>query len=162
MAMKSMKYLFAEYTNSNNETQEYIRSSSYTNMENTTYYPTVNLGSYSGNIQIKNSDESVTLTENTDYTYSNGIVTFLNELEEPYTIYAVESGSIFAGFIKDIIKDVTPDSEGIYTGAAGDGCTNTLIYDETDDNNLRYVGTNPCNFVKFNCNFICFLIFIEF
>lgn len=29
-------------------------------------------------------------------------------------------------------------------------CTNTLAYDGTADNNLRYVGYNPCNFVKFN------------
>ena len=29
-------------------------------------------------------------------------------------------------------------------------CTNTLGYDRTTDNNLRYVGTNPCNYVSFN------------
>ena len=29
-------------------------------------------------------------------------------------------------------------------------CTNTLAYDGTVDNNLRYVGANPCNYVTFN------------
>ena len=29
-------------------------------------------------------------------------------------------------------------------------CENTLAYDGTTDNNLRYVGNNPCNFVSFN------------
>jgi len=29
-------------------------------------------------------------------------------------------------------------------------CTNTLAYDGTDDNSLRYVGLNPCNYVTFN------------
>ena len=30
------------------------------------------------------------------------------------------------------------------------GCTQTLAYDGTVDNNLRYVGKNPCNYVVFN------------
>ena len=29
-------------------------------------------------------------------------------------------------------------------------CTNTMAYDGTADNNLRYVGANPCNYVSFN------------
>ena len=29
-------------------------------------------------------------------------------------------------------------------------CTNTLAYDGTSDNNLRHVGSNPCNYVTFN------------
>ena len=29
-------------------------------------------------------------------------------------------------------------------------CTNTMSYDKTEDNNLRYVGKNPCNYVRFN------------
>ena len=30
------------------------------------------------------------------------------------------------------------------------GCTNTFAYDGTSDNSLRYVGSNPCNYVNFN------------
>ena len=33
---------------------------------------------------------------------------------------------------------------------SGSSCTNTLAYDGTVDNNLRYVGANPCNYVSFN------------
>ena len=29
-------------------------------------------------------------------------------------------------------------------------CTNTLAYDGTSDNNLRYVGANPCNYIRIN------------
>ena len=36
------------------------------------------------------------------------------------------------------------------TAPAGASCTNTLAYDGTSDNNLRYVGANPCNYVTFN------------
>ena len=31
-----------------------------------------------------------------------------------------------------------------------DTCTYTFAYDGTEDNSLRYVGSNPCNYVKFN------------
>ena len=35
-------------------------------------------------------------------------------------------------------------------GISNDSCTYTLAYDGTTDNNLRYVGANPCNYVTFN------------
>ena len=35
---------------------------------------------------------------------------------------------------------------------SGDSCTYTFGYDGTVDNNLRYVGANPCNYVYFNCS----------
>ena len=41
----------------------------------------------------------------------------------------------------DVIEKSAPD---------GAICTNTLAYDNTVDNNLRYVGANPCNYVCFN------------
>ena len=141
---------YSGLTNSAGNSSEYIRSESYTTMNNTTYNPSVNLGSYSGGISISNG--TTTLVENTDYTYSNGIVTFLNSLTDNYTITAISSGSGGSGVIKDIIKDVTPDANGIYTGTPATGCTNTLAYDGTSDNNLRYIGATPCNYVKFNCD----------
>jgi len=36
------------------------------------------------------------------------------------------------------------------TAPSGASCTNTLAYDGTTDNNLRYVGADPCNYVTFN------------
>lgn len=143
---------YSGLTNSAGNSSEYIRSESYTTMNNTIYSPSVNLGAYSGGISITNSAGTVTLVENTDYTYSNGIVTFLNTLTDNYTITATSSGSGGSSVIKDIIKDVTPDTNGIYTGTPATGCTNTLAYDGTADNNLRYVGSTPCNYVKFNCD----------
>ena len=36
------------------------------------------------------------------------------------------------------------------TAPSGASCTNTLAYDGTTDNNIRYVGADPCNYVTFN------------
>ena len=43
-------------------------------------------------------------------------------------------------------------NDEVITGPApSDGsCTNTMVYDGTSDNNLRYIGKHPCNYVKFN------------
>lgn len=141
---------YSGLTNSAGNSSEYIRSESYTTMNNTTYSPSVNLGSYSGGISISNG--TTTLVENTDYTFSNGIVTFSNALTDNYTITATASGTIATTQVKGILTGVTPDANGIYTGTPATGCTNTLAYDGTTDNNLRYVGATPCNYVKFNCD----------
>ena len=52
--------------------------------------------------------------------------------------------------ITGLLTGLTPDSNGIYTPASGTGCTNKLIDDGTADHNIRYVGSNPCNYVTFN------------
>ena len=54
--------------------------------------------------------------------------------------------------IKNIVKDEPDDTLDVITKPAPEGatCTNTLAYDGTSDNNLRYVGANPCNYVSFN------------
>ena len=45
----------------------------------------------------------------------------------------------------------TTSTDVIEADIENDGsCTNTLAYDGTADNNLRYVGANPCNYVSFN------------
>ena len=57
---------------------------------------------------------------------------------------------------KDVLsyvkKNANSSSSDIYTvpGISSDSCTYTLAYDGTSDNNLRYVGKNPCNYVTFN------------
>ena len=38
----------------------------------------------------------------------------------------------------------------IDNGSSDSTCTNTFAYDGTEDNNLRYIGGNPCNYVVFN------------
>jgi len=54
--------------------------------------------------------------------------------------------------IKNIAKDEPDDTLDVITKPAPEGatCTNTFAYDGTSDNNLRYVGANPCNYVSFN------------
>ena len=61
-------------------------------------------------------------------------------------IEAVEGKDVLS-YIK---KNADSSSDGVYTvpGISSDSCTYTLAYDGTDDNNLRYVGSNPCNYVK--------------
>ena len=55
-------------------------------------------------------------------------------------------------FVKKLAEGADENSIGTIT-APIDGnptCTNTLAYDGTEENNLRYVGSNPCNYVTFN------------
>ena len=53
--------------------------------------------------------------------------------------------------IKNLVDEADPTSTDVITlDTTSDSCTNTLAYDGTSDNNLRYVGKNPCNYVTFN------------
>lgn len=132
-------------TNQAGETEEKIRYQSYDS-----FTPQVNLGSYTGTITITDNDNNE--LDASSYTFASGIVTFntLDDTKE-YTIHATASTS-GTETIEDLIDEVEPDTNGIYTGTPGDGCTNTFVYDGTADNNLRYVGSNPCNYVQFNCD----------
>ena len=55
---------------------------------------------------------------------------------------------------KDVLtyvkKNASSSTTDVYTvpNKTSDSCTYTLAYDGTSDNNLRYVGANPCNYVK--------------
>lgn len=146
----TVKINYSGLTNSSGNTEEYIRRASFTNSNNTTYTPTINLGTYSGSFEIKDAAGN-TLQQGTDYSYSNGIVTFQQNLTaDYYTVSAKQSN--LADVISDIIDGEQPDDQGIYTGTPGDNCTNTFVLDGTSDNNLRYVGSNPCNYISFNCD----------
>ena len=61
-------------------------------------------------------------------------------------------GMLGAGTIKNIVAGEPTNTTDVITKTAPEGatCTNTLAYDGTIDNNLRYVGSNPCNYVTFN------------
>ena len=54
--------------------------------------------------------------------------------------------------ITNLVKDADSSSTDVITVSdkTSDSCTYTLAYDGTTDNNLRYVGKNPCNYVTFN------------
>ncbi len=52
--------------------------------------------------------------------------------------------------ITTLVSGANKSSTDVYTvpNKTSDSCTYTLAYDGTTDNNLRYVGVNPCNYVK--------------
>ena len=54
--------------------------------------------------------------------------------------------------ITTLVSGANKSSTDVYTvpNKTSDSCTYTLAYDGTSDNNLRYVGANPCNYVTFN------------
>ena len=54
--------------------------------------------------------------------------------------------------ITTLVSGANTSSTDVYTvpDKTSDTCTYTLAYDGTSDNNLRYVGANPCNYVTFN------------
>ena len=62
-------------------------------------------------------------------------------------IEALEDAKDVLSYVK---KNANSSSSNVYTvpGISSDSCTYTLAYDGTSDNNLRYVGANPCNYVK--------------
>ena len=67
------------------------------------------------------------------------------ELEQS-TIYPERATT----FISNLVSEANSSSTDVYTvpGKTSDTCDYTLAYDGTTDNNLRYVGANPCNYVK--------------
>ena len=83
-------------TNSNSLNSEYIRSKSYTNMNNVTYVPSVTIANAPSTIVITDGSNN-TLTSGTDYTYSNGVVTFLTEIASNLTITAAGGTTIVSG-----------------------------------------------------------------
>lgn len=66
-------------------------------------------------------------------------------IKDNYTNSAVKT-------IKNIaLKTGNPASRDVIeANSVSQSCINTLAYDGTIDNNLRYVGSNPCNYISFN------------
>ena len=53
--------------------------------------------------------------------------------------------------INDLVIEHDPsNTDVIETEKVSESCENKLAFDGTTDNNLRYVGHNPCNYVSFN------------
>ena len=66
------------------------------------------------------------------------------------TSYAKEIPKSASETITTLVSGANTSSTDVYTvpNKTSDSCTYTLAYDGTTDNNLRYVGANPCNYVK--------------
>ena len=82
---------YVNCTNSSSLSSEYIRSKSFTNMNNVTYIPSVTIANAPASITITDASNN-TLISGTNYTYSNGVVTFLTEITSNLTITAASSG----------------------------------------------------------------------
>ena len=68
------------------------------------------------------------------------------------TMDATVSEEVGVDTIMNLVAGESTSSTDIITKTApsGSSCTNTLAFDGTVDNNLRYVGADPCNYVTFN------------
>ncbi len=66
------------------------------------------------------------------------------------TSYAEEIPKSAVETIVSLVSGADISSTDVYTvpDKEGDNCTYTFVYDGTSDNNLRYVGSNPCNYIK--------------
>ena len=68
------------------------------------------------------------------------------------TLYFKDKPPLATTFLNNLVSGANTSSTDVYTvpNKTSDSCTYTLAYDGTSDNNLRYVGANPCNYVTFN------------
>ena len=66
------------------------------------------------------------------------------------TLYFKNKPVIATTLLNNLVSGANKSSTDVYTvpDKTSDTCTYTLAYDGTTDNNLRYVGANPCNYVK--------------
>ena len=68
------------------------------------------------------------------------------------TLYFKSKPVMATTLLNNLVSGANTSSTDVYTvpNKTSDSCTYTLAYDGTSDNNLRYVGANPCNYVTFN------------
>ena len=66
------------------------------------------------------------------------------------TLYFKSKPVMATTLLNNLVSGANTSSTDVYTvpNKTSDSCTYTLAYDGTSDNNLRYVGANPCNYVK--------------
>ncbi len=66
------------------------------------------------------------------------------------TLYFKSKPVMATTLLNNLVSGANKSSTDVYTvpDKEGDSCTYTFGYDGTTDNNLRYVGNNPCNYVK--------------
>ena len=104
---------------------------------------------------ILNANETKTFTLNVWLSYDAPNETMNKSFEGKITVTAsyqppapVEPPATET--ITTLVSGANKSSTDVYTvpNKTSDSCTYTLAYDGTTDNNLRYVGANPCNYVK--------------
>ncbi len=103
-----------------------------------------------GTLKNENDTETFNLYLWVDQTAGNEVqgqkfVASVNVLANATTVEPTATETI-----TNLASGADSSSTDVYTvpDKTSDSCTYTLAYDGTSDNNLRYVGSNPCNYVK--------------
>ena len=88
---------------------------------------------------------SVTVTGATGYYDTTTHILTLSNITGDVTITATNGSVSDIAYTKllNIYNNSTPSEDS--------SCDNSLLLDNTTDNNLRFVGSKPCNYVYFNC-----------
>ena len=99
---------------------------------------------------ILNANETKTFNLNVWLSYDAPNDTMNKNFESKITVTTSYHATLGTELVKDLVAGADPDSDEVYTvpDKTSDTCTYTLAYDNTVDNNIRYVGANPCNYVK--------------
>ena len=99
---------------------------------------------------ILNANETKTFNLNVWLSYDAPNDTMNKTFESKITVTTSYHAITAVETIQNLASDADSASQDIYTvpNKISDTCTYTLAYDGTNDNNLRYVGANPCNYVK--------------
>ena len=99
---------------------------------------------------ILNANETKTFNLNIWLSYDAPNDTMNKTFESKITVTTSYHAITAVDVIKDLVARADSSSTDVYTvpDKISDSCTYTLAYDGTSDNNLRYVGANPCNYVK--------------
>ncbi|MBD9075378.1 hypothetical protein EGP91_05215 [bacterium] len=99
---------------------------------------------------ILNANETKTFNLNVWLSYDAPNDTMNKTFESKITVTTSYHATLGTEKIKDLVAKADTSTTDVYTvpEKTSDSCTYTLAYDGTADNNLRYVGSNPCNYVK--------------
>lgn len=99
-----------------------------------------------------NATETYTLTVTYKNTNENQTVDINKKFQASLIGSLTKCKAKASDTIASLVGSADASSTEVYTvpGKTSNSCTYTLAYDGTDDNNLRYVGGNPCNYVTFN------------
>lgn len=113
-------------------------------------YPKRIAGETTLTIEFKDPIPSKVSIEGSEtFQYENGILTVPNVTSD-LTIH-VMFNELLIDYLTSLVEP--GDTRQVITLDSPDNtCTNTFAFDFTNDNNLRYVGQNPCNYVYFNCD----------
>ena len=91
------------------------------------------------------------VTGNNSNNYNNNVLTISNVTGDITITKQAASANNAVQTILSLVDGYSNTSTNIINlGTGTGGCTKTLAYDRTADNNLRYIGEDPCNYVSFN------------